>query len=890
MRTNGFIRCKVTDGVGNVAYVEYENKWNFDYNQWTAMTGKYGRYSEYEFYLDGARGLELCGIWDHGYELPTPDDLTNPVWEMLFDYIDNLTSDLILRWRDNVRGGLPTAVFGVTESARYYLPFLTGESFLYIAKDALSAKKTRDEMSALTGKDIVYLPAKDDVLLYKKFLNKDNLFDRITALYAIENGAEYVVTTMEALMQPFPRHLPSAKYFVAREYPLDGVVKTLVDLGYKRKEFADEKGDFALRGDILEVFPINEERAVRCEFFGDEIERMRFIDENRQSGEEVRSFFCLPTVDFFIDRAEIENLRSTLDRSRKKFKTLLPRGRADAVFNEITDTLECGALTDVNLSFLYPLLGGVTNDISEIFPKCKAIIFDEPKLVADGAERVFAEHTSRYESLLAGGEVFDFSFDNLKTPSFVAGKFKVACHSIQNINSVNKLVNPLDTIRLRVSPVSKYQRDLEQLPVDVKNWKAAGYSVIIACGNEKRRDDIAAFLDKWGVEALGVTSNGITKGKCYVVSDYYSDGFILHDDKSVVVGSLDLYVSGIKEKRIKKRRNDNFSAPEVGDFAVHETYGIGLVRGVERITTTDGSKDYVALEYYGGDYMYVPTEQMDKLTKYLGGEKSPMLSRLGGGEFEKIKERVRRSISEMKINLKKLYGERASKKGFAFSADNEMTEQFEGAFGYDLTEDQAQSVYEIKRDMESDKIMDRLLLGDVGFGKTEVALRACFKAVMDGKQVALVAPTTILTEQHYQTIKERFKDFAVTSCVLNRFQSPKKIRENLKKIQAGEIDIVVGTHRIFGKDVKFHDLGLLVLDEEQRFGVEHKEKLRLIQNSVDTLTMSATPIPRTLHMSLSGIRDISLINTPPSKRIPVQAYVTEESETLIRDAVLKELS
>ena len=328
----------------------------------------------------------------------------------------------------------------------------------------------------------------------------------------------------------------------------------------------------------------------------------------------------------------------------------------------------------------------------------------------------------------------------------------------------------------------------------------------------------------------------------------------------------------------------------MGNFAVHENYGIGLVRGTEKITTTDGSKDYVKLEYAGGDYLYIPTEQMDKLTKYLGGEKSPMLNKLGGGEFERIKERVRQSISKMSVNLKKLYKERSQKKGFVFSRDNELSEEFDNAFEFELTEDQAQSVFEIKKDMESPKIMDRLLLGDVGFGKTEVAMRAAFKAVLDGKQVAIVAPTTILSEQHYQTVKERFKDFAVGVCVLNRFQSPKVIKENLKKIADGSVEIVIGTHRLFGKDVVFKDLGLLILDEEQRFGVEHKEKLRLIKTNVDTLTMSATPIPRTLHMSLSGIRDISLILTPPSSRIPVQTYVVEESDTLIKDAIAKELA
>ncbi|MBP5372888.1 MAG: transcription-repair coupling factor, partial [Clostridia bacterium] len=417
----------------------------------------------------------------------------------------------------------------------------------------------------------------------------------------------------------------------------------------------------------------------------------------------------------------------------------------------------------------------------------------------------------------------------------------------------------------------------------------AGYKSIIACGNADRQKKICENFSAQGVNLIATDEPKDYKD-CFATTFFLNHGFILHDDKLVVLGTFDLYVAGVKEKRIKKRRNETFSAPEVGDFAVHEDYGIGLIRGTQRITTTESVKDYIAIEYAEGDILYIPVEDMDKLTKYLGKEGSPQLNKLGNNEFEKIKQRVRESISRMSINLKKLYKERAEQKGFRFSEDNDLTREFEEAFPYELTEDQAQSLAEIKKDMQSDRIMDRLLLGDVGFGKTEVALRAAFKAVFDMKQVAIVAPTTILTEQHYQTVEERFKDFGVRAGLLNRFQKPAKVKETLKKLKDGDIDIIIGTHRIFGKDVEFRDLGLLILDEEQRFGVEHKEKLRTLKKNVDTITMSATPIPRTLHMSLTGIRDISLILTPPSARIPVQSYVIEESETLIRDAIMKELS
>ena len=808
---------------------------------------------------------------------------------MLFDHINNLSSELVKKWRFNTRGGISTAAFGVTENLRYYLPLLSGEPFLYIAKDALSAKKASEQIACLTGRQVVYLPAKDDVLLYKKLLNKDNLFDRISALYNIKKGAEYVVTTMEALMQPFPKDLPFVTLYSAREYSVETVVKTLVVMGYKRNEFADGKGQFALRGDILEIYPINSDCAFRCDFFGDELEKIRVIDEDRKSGEEVRSFSCMPTVDFIIDGKDVDGFSDIINKSLKKFKTIGARMKSSAIAKDIAACFEKGDLTDPSLAFLYPLFKNVTNDIFTYFTNCKAVYFDEPKLIKDNADGVYKEHLSRFEQLSETGEVFDFSIGNIVKVEDVLSTFKIPCHSMQDINSVVEIFSPLDVIRINSMPVSRYQRDARQLPTDIKNWQKSGYKVVIACGNAQRAENTAALIGGAGVEILN-TDNAYDDNKSYCTTYYYQNGFILHDEKLVLIGTLDMFVSGLREKTIKKRRNENFSAPEVGDFAVHETYGIGIVRGTKRITTTEGSKDYVALEYAGGDFLYVPTDNMEKLTKYLGGEQSPLLSKLGGNEFEKIKERVRQSISQMSINLKKLYKSRATAKGFAFSPDNELTDEFDNAFGFQLTEDQVQSICEIKRDMESERIMDRLLLGDVGFGKTEVALRAAFKAILDSKQVAIVAPTTILTEQHYQTVIERFKDFGVRCCVLNRFRTQAQIKASIKKIAEGDMDIIIGTHRIFGKDVVFKDLGLLILDEEQCFGVEHKEKLRLLKTNVDTLTMSATPIPRTLHMSLSGIRDISLILTPPQKRIPVRSYVTEESPALIRDATLKELS
>ncbi len=319
-------------------------------------------------------------------------------------------------------------------------------------------------------------------------------------------------------------------------------------------------------------------------------------------------------------------------------------------------------------------------------------------------------------------------------------------------------------------------------------------------------------------------------------------------------------------------------------------HGIGKVLGSKKITTLDGTKDYVAVEYAGGDILYVPVEQMDILARYLGGEKKPKLSKIGGQDFERVKKSVKESIKKMSFDLKKLYGERQEMKGFPFKCDEELESAFDAAFQFEETADQISADRDILKDMSSSKVMDRLVCGDVGFGKTEVAFRAVFRAVANGKQAAMLAPTTILAEQHFNTAKERFKDFGVKIAVLDRFRTAKEQKKILDDLKSGELDFIIGTHRLLSKDVQFCDLGLLVLDEEQRFGVEHKEKIKLLKNNVDTLTLTATPIPRTLHMSLSGIRSISVINTPPKKRLPVQTYVTEESDALIKDAVYREVN
>lgn len=791
----------------------------------------------------------------------------------------------------NVREGIPCSAFGVQFAEKCHLAGGIDAPVLYITSTGVGARQVMEEISELTDKRVVYLGAKDDVLLFKNSFNKDSLYARLTALYEIGKGVDVVVTTFEALLQLFPSSILSLSIHKGEERDLNDISCKLVRMGYRRAEKVEGKGYFALHGDILDVYPINKEEPYRIEFFGDEVESIRIFDVS--TGLKKEGVDCVDVVmatDVIIDDAERGDLIARLGESYKKAVKNVVFTKAKTIYSDLLTALEGGGYEDC-LQFLLPIINNVTDDVFNFVNPSSVVVFDECKLLDDNLNMLAKEHTERISRFLVSGEAFDFTERQFSNGEELLLRLNQKRRlAVQSLISTIKFFNPLRTYNFKCTPVPRYSMRLGDAVTDIKNWKMGGYRVIVCCASQDRADKfyselydkrvLAEINDDFPEDFFGVK----------LTTFILSKGVIYHDAKLVILGSGDLYLKSSSEKKLKKRRNDMFSAPEIGDYAVHEQHGVGIVRGTKKIETMFGVKDYISVEYAGGDMLYVPVEHMDKLTKYLAGDKKPHLSRIGGKDFERVKERVKASIAKMTINLKALYGERAERKGFTFSPDDDILRLFEDSFEFEETEDQLSSITEIKRDMESDKVMDRLLCGDVGFGKTEVALRAAMKAVLDGKQVALIAPTTILSQQHYNTCVERFKGFGVHIDVINRFKTPYMQRKTLERLADGETDIIIGTHRLFGKDVEFKDLGLLILDEEQRFGVEHKEKIKTLKVNVDTLTMSATPIPRTLHMALSGIRDISTINTPPKTRIPVQTYVAEESDALVRDAIVRELA
>ena len=799
-----------------------------------------------------------------------------------FFTFDNLAGEYPLL-KEELRRGAPTAVFGVSDSLKYLISGLIDAPVLYIVADGVTAKRVADNIAALSGKVVEVLSAKDEVLLYRKALSKDALYRRLKGVHALTTGADIVVAELDALLQVCPKSLPCITFRENDEFDFSSLSSRLTQMGYTRAFEVESKGAFALRGDILDIYPINMENPVRVDFFGDTVEKIKpydFATGDRLSS--VQELNILSATDIIVLDEEKDALRTLLEKESRAFKTSEAYTRAQAIKDELI-------AEDFQSSFVLPLLKNTT-DIFSILPQNAVLVFDEGKTLWDKFNALYKEHEERFHRLQTGGEAFSFTLAQyIPRQRFLDGVMQVRRLALQTFTGNPFFFEPLKIFNFSATPVAKYLNGFPALLTDTKNWLRGDYRVILCCGDEQHA---VKMSENFASEYLSTTKLSDTletqKGVC-ITQAKVDKGLVLHDCKTAIIGTGDLYTKAPDNRRIRRKRGEMFSAPEVGDFVVHETHGIGKVVGTKKIETTDGTKEYIALSYKDGDMLYVPAECMDVLSKYVG-DSNPALSRIGGADFERVKARVKASLKKLAFDLKKLYAERAENRGFSFPDNEIFMQEFEESFAHELTPDQAASVAEIKADMCSEKVMDRLLCGDVGFGKTEVAFRAVYLCVLGGKQAAIMCPSTVLCKQHFHTAQARFAQFGLHIAALNRFNTPKETENILQGLATGKIDLVIGTHRLLSSDVKFKDLGLLVLDEEQRFGVEHKERIKHLRKDIDCLTMTATPIPRTLHMSLSGIRDISTIHTPPTERLPVQTYVVEETETLIRDACIRELS
>ena len=779
--------------------------------------------------------------------------MTNPLIQILDRHPE------YTRLRDAmVNGEGPAGVFGLGESHKGHIAaaLSTGRAVLLVAPNEVAAVKLHDDIACY---DIpcAHFPTREIPLSGKGFAARDSIEERrVAVLSALAAGKTMtVVTCIQALMQRTvaPEIIKNSlhSYEAGQTIEPRDMVSELVMAGYERVDVCEAPGQVCLRGGYVDVYPIAAENPVRIEFFGDEIDTLRIYDPLTQRS--------VDNVDH-IDVPPATEMPIT-DEARARALKLLKKRKAE----ELASALEEGGRPDNSVALL-PLFYPGEATLFDYIDKDWIILIDEPARLEESGKIAYQEFLEGVSSLMQAGEIQPEQANLTVSPLETIKRMDTRRTAMMfALTRSYGLIGQRCIFKFDTRPVSRYVGREELLAEDIEAWKKSHTSVLIYAGTHAKRLQDRLLDSNHIVPIKEKLDRDIVPGEVLIIEQQLNHGFEYPELSLAVVTENELY--GAENRRPadnkKKRRKPQlvFSELNVGDLVVHELHGIGRFVGVETLTVGGVQKDYLHLVYSGGDKLYIPTDQLDRVQKYIGGgddEGTQRLSKLGSGEWQKTVSRTRDSVKKLAFDLVRLYGERQKRKGFKFSLDTPWQRKLEDSFPYEPTPDQLTSIQEIKADMESDKVMDRLLCGDVGYGKTEVALRAAFKAVMDGKQCAMLVPTTILAQQHYNTIAARFDGFPV-------------------KVE------------LLSKSVKFKDLGLLIIDEEQRFGVGHKEQIKNIRQSVDVLTLSATPIPRTLHMSMTGIRDMSVIETPPSQRYPVQTYVMEYSDSVIREAILKEI-
>ena len=737
------------------------------------------------------------------------------------------------------------------------------------------------------GKKVFTLTEKVENFTFS-FFNEESNNNLIEALFKLKMGEIDVLillntVLMQKVLSPKIFEEKIISFEKGKEINFNNLTKMLTEINYKRVEEINFKGEFTLKGDILTIFPTNSKNPLRISFFDNEIERISTFNlDTYEVLEDLKLFnLCLNTLYFYDDNILNKIIKETnkeLEDSNKDNaeKLQVLKGSLENLPNKLNSGFLIPFLNNFNASILDYLTNGM-------------VVYLEPKLVLDAINTEYVNTISSINNLIYEGALLN-SHKNVylnKTDVFKTENTNLA---FLNLNTSNKIFESKYVSSFLSNFTKNYNQNFTFLKDDIKNYLNKNYKIILCCETNDKAIKMQEFLKENEIFASLITNlNQVKQDSVYVLVSKISSGAIFVEDKVALFGNFNVYGNKkieIENSKLKKV----FFTPSIGDYVVHETFGICKCKSIEKVTFNSVSKDYIVLEFFGGDILYLPSEKANLITKFIGDTQNPKLNKLGTNEFLKEKNKVKQKVKEMAFDLLNLYAKRESTKGFKFCEDDALMLEFENSFPFELTEDQAKAISDIKKDMESEKVMDRLVCGDVGYGKTEVALRAIFKAVLSGKQVAFLAPTTILSEQHYKTCLARLNNFMVRVEVLNRFKNTKEVKRILTELKEGKIDVICGTHRLLSKDVEFKDLGLLVLDEEQRFGVEDKEKIKNLKNNIDVLTLSATPIPRTLHISLIGVRDISIIDTPPKNRIPVKTIVTEYSSALIKDAITKELN
>ncbi|HEV1435759.1 TPA: transcription-repair coupling factor [Streptococcus pneumoniae] len=799
-------------------------------------------------------------------------------------------NDQIKKWHQNLTDKKRQLILGLSTSTKALAIASSLEKedrIVLLTSTYGEAEGLVSDLISILGEELVYPFLVDDAPMVEFLMSsQEKIISRVEALRFLTDSSKkgILVCNIAAsrLILPSPNAFKDSivKISVGEEYDQHAFIHQLKENSYRKVTQVQTQGEFSLRGDILDIFEISQLEPCRIEFFGDEIDGIRSFEvETQLSKENKTELTIFPASDMLLREKDYQRGQSALEKQISK------------------------TLSPILKSYLEEILSSFHQKQSHADSrKFLSLCYDKTWTVFDYIEKDTPIFFDDYQKLMNQYEVFERDLAQYFTEELQNSKAFSDMQYFSDIEQIYKKQSPVTFFsnlqkglgNLKFDKIYQFNQ-FSFLKEEIERYKKMDYTIILQSSNSMGSKTLEDMLEEYQIKLDSRDKTSICKESVNLIEGNLRHGFHFVDEKILLITEHEIFQKKLK-RRFRRQHVSNaerlkdYNELEKGDYVVHHIHGIGQYLGIETIEIKGIHRDYVSVQYQNGDQISIPVEQIHLLSKYISSDgKAPKLNKLNDGHFKKAKQKVKNQVEDIADDLIKLYSERSQLKGFAFSADDDDQDAFDDAFPYVETDDQLRSIEEIKRDMQASQPMDRLLVGDVGFGKTEVAMRAAFKAVNDHKQVVILVPTTVLAQQHYTNFKERFQNFAVNVDVLSRFRSKKEQTATLEKLKNGQVDILIGTHRVLSKDVVFADLGLMIIDEEQRFGVKHKETLKELKKQVDVLTLTATPIPRTLHMSMLGIRDLSVIETPPTNRYPVQTYVLEKNDSVIRDAVLREM-
>ena len=815
---------------------------------------------------------------------------------------------------DLKKGNTPLMAEGCVDDMKCHLTAAAGESFsrkLIVAATEARAREIEEDYRFF-DREICYYPAKDAIFFEADVHSSLIMSQRMKVVDKLLDGeAVTVVTSAGALLDRIlPLETLRASCLDLRageELQIDRFAAQMVAMGYARTLEVEQPGQFSVRGGIIDFFNLCDRAPVRIELWGDEIDSIRVFDaESQRTVEMLDETRVYPASEYILESGDLERgVRRIRQSLQKRVSQLEKEGRQEIaaklkyIVEEFCEDALLGQ-TEVNIDSYLAFFLDRTVTLADYFSGPDSlIIFDEPARIEEEAGAIYQMSMQSMQERYQGGRILPEQTQPLCDDAGIMKKISdMHLLLLATIPSTLQNIPIKKHFSVTANSIRSYRGNFSLLVKDLERWKRQKYRIIIVSRSALRAGQLVKDLEEREIYAFSTQDeeHSVLPGQIMIISGNFRRGIEYPSLHFVILSENDMFGDGKRKKTGNRKKRDpaadlrKLSDLHVGDYVVHEDIGIGIYRGIEQVEIDDVESDYIRIEYAGGSDYYISVTGLDKIQKYADAETQKVkLNRIGGAEWQRTKSRVRKEMQLVASDLVELYAARQSKKGYACGPDTVWQTEFEDLFPYEETSDQLSAIESVKQDMESSRIMDRLICGDVGFGKTEIAIRAAFKIVQEGKQCAMLVPTTILAQQHYTTFMQRMEGYPIDVGIVSRFCTPTQIKKTLADLKAGRLDIIIGTHRLLSKDVQFKDLGLLVIDEEQRFGVRQKEKIKQLRETVDVITLTATPIPRTMHMSLIGVRDVSILDEPPAERLPIQTYIIEENDDVVRDAIRREL-